>query len=89
MNNDNLIRMVNRIGSFFEAMPDRDEANRDLAQHVRRFWEPRMRQQLFEHIDEHDGEGISATVLTALGANRALFETAKPPEDHTVGGDAG
>jgi len=89
MNNDNLIRMVNRIGSFFEAMPDRDEANRDLAQHVRRFWEPRMRQQLFEHIDAHDGEGISATVLTALSANRALFETAKSPEDHTVGGDAG
>lgn len=89
MNNDNLIRMVNRIGSFFEAMPDRDEANRDLAQHVRRFWEPRMRQQLFEHIDEHDGEGVSPTVLTALSANRALFETAKPAVDQTVGGDAG
>jgi formate dehydrogenase subunit delta len=89
MNNDNLIRMVNRIGSFFEAMPDRDEANRDLAQHVRRFWEPRMRQQLFAHIDRQGGAGISATVLTALSANRALFETAKPPEDHTVGGDAG
>jgi len=89
MNNDNLIRMVNRIGTFFAAMPDRDEANRDLAQHVRRFWEPRMRQQLFAHIDQHGGEGINATVLTALSANRALFETANTPEDHTVGGDAG
>ena len=89
MNNDNLIRMVNRIGAFFAAMPDRDEAMRDLAQHVRRFWAPRMRTQLFQHIDGHGGEGINPTVLTALSANRALFETAKSPEDHTVGGDAG
>lgn len=89
MNNDNLIRMVNRIGSFFEAMPDRAEANRDLAQHVRKFWAPRMRVQLFEHIDEHGGEGISDTVLTALSAHRALFETDRPRVDQTVGGDAG
>jgi len=89
MNNDNLIRMVNRIGTFFAAMPDRDEANRDLALHVRRFWEPRMRQQLFAHIDQHGGAGINATVLTALGANRALFEAARPPADRHAGGDAG
>ena len=73
MNNDNLIRMVNRIGSFFEAMPDRDEANRDLAQHVRRFWEPRMRTQLFAHIDTHQGEGVDALVIDALQRHRALF----------------
>lgn len=89
MNNDNLIRMVNRIGTFFAAMPNREEANRDLAQHVRKFWEPRMREQLFAHIDEHGGEGISDTVLTALAANRGLFETARPQVDQTVGGDAG
>ena len=89
MNNDNLIRMVNRIGAFFAARPDREEAMRDLAQHVRRFWEPRMRKQLFAHIDEHGGEGISETVLTALAANRALFETSRPAVDQTVGGDAG
>jgi formate dehydrogenase subunit delta len=73
MNNDNLIRMVNRIGSFFAAMPNRDEAMHDIAQHVRRFWEPRMRQQLFEHIDTHHGEGIDALVMDALLRNRAMF----------------
>jgi len=73
MNNDNLIRMVNRIGAFFAAMPDRDEAMRDLAQHVRRFWEPRMRKQLFAHIDGHQAEGIDALVVAALQRHRALF----------------
>jgi len=73
MNNDNLIRMVNRIGAFFAAMPDRDEAMRDLAQHVRRFWAPRMRQQLFEHLDTKQGEGVDALVIAALQQHRALF----------------
>ena len=73
MNNDNLIRMVNRIGAFFAAMPDRDEAMRDLAQHVRRFWAPRMRQQLFEHLDTKQGEGVDALVIAALKQHRALF----------------
>jgi len=73
VNNDNLIRMVNRIGAFFAAMPDRDEAMRDLAQHVRRFWAPRMRQQLFEHLDTKQGEGVDALVIAALQQHRALF----------------
>ncbi|MEP6874223.1 MAG: formate dehydrogenase subunit delta [Burkholderiales bacterium] len=73
MNNDNLIRMVNRIGAFFAAMPDREEAMRDIAQHVRRFWEPRMRKQLFVHLDEQQGEGVDALVLAALRQHRALF----------------
>ena len=73
MNNDNLIRMVNRIGAFFAAMPDRDEAMRDLAQHVRRFWAPRMRQQLFEHLDTKQGEGVDELVIAALTQHRALF----------------
>ena len=31
MDADNLIRMANRIGEFFEAMPDRDEALNGIA----------------------------------------------------------
>jgi formate dehydrogenase subunit delta len=91
MNVDNLIRMVNRIGSFFAAMPNRDEAMHDIAQHVRRFWEPRMRQQLFEHIDEHQAEGIDPIVVDALKAHRAMFVIPSPlPVPATEGGgDAG
>jgi formate dehydrogenase subunit delta len=73
MDNGNLIRMVNRIGAFFAAMPDREEALRDIAMHVRRFWEPRMRSQLFEHLDKQHGEGLDAIVIEALQRHRTLF----------------
>ena len=46
MEHGNLIRMANRIGEFFEAMPERDEALQGIAEHIRRFWEPRMRGEL-------------------------------------------
>jgi formate dehydrogenase subunit delta len=45
-----LIRMANQIGSFFEAMPDAEQAARDVAAHLRRFWEPRMRTALLAHV---------------------------------------
>jgi formate dehydrogenase subunit delta len=51
MDADNLIRMANRIGDFFEAMPDADEAIEGVATHIRKFWDPRMRRQLVDAID--------------------------------------
>ena len=56
MNSSNLIRMANQIGTFFESQPDRDEALEGLAQHLQRFWEPRMRQE-FERILAAGGDG--------------------------------
>ena len=73
MNNDNLVRMVNRIGAFFVSMPDRQEALEGIVMHIQRFWEPRMRRQLLAHVDEHHGEGIDAVVLTALQRHRTLI----------------
>ena len=46
MNPDTLIKMANQIGAFFEAMPDREQAVKDIASHLRRTWDPRMRMQL-------------------------------------------
>ncbi|XQU69915.1 hypothetical protein OJJOAM_002646 [Cupriavidus sp. H18C1] len=48
MNLDNLVKMANQIGTFFAAMPDRDEALADIATHLRRFWAPPMRRALLE-----------------------------------------
>ena len=70
---DNLIRMANRIGTFFEAMPDRPQAIADIALHIQRFWEPRMRRQLLIHIDERHGDGIDAVVLVALQQHRGML----------------
>ncbi|RQR21294.1 formate dehydrogenase, partial [Burkholderia sp. Bp9143] len=46
MDNGHLIDMANQIGAFFESMPDREEALSGIAEHIRRFWEPRMRRAL-------------------------------------------
>lgn len=74
MQPDHLIRMVNQIGGFFEAMPDRNEATRDLAQHIKKFWAPRMRQALLGHIDrEGDGE-LNLLVKQALAQHRHLIQ---------------
>jgi formate dehydrogenase subunit delta len=72
-NTEHLIRMANSIGDFFSAMPDEAEARRDLATHIRRFWEPRMRRSIFEHIDQQQGDGLQAIVLQALQEHRAQF----------------
>ena len=73
MKNEHLVQMANSIGDFFAAMPDADEARADLATHIQRFWEPRMRRQLLTHVDERHGDGIDALVLTALQRHRALI----------------
>jgi formate dehydrogenase subunit delta len=70
MNTEHLVQMANSIGDFFAAMPDEDEARRDLAAHIRRYWEPRMRRGIFEHIDRARGEGLQAIVLQALQQHR-------------------
>ena len=77
MHTDNLVKMANQIGSFFEAMPDRTEALEDIAQHLKKFWEPRMRRALLEHIDANaqadEGSGLSAIVGEAVDTHRKLL----------------
>jgi len=71
MHIESLIRMANQIGSFFEAMPDRAEALDNAAQHIKRFWEPRMRRTLLAHIDSQ-GEGqLNGLIAEAVRRNRA------------------
>ena len=66
MNVDHLVTMANSIGSFFEAMPDRPEALEGIANHLRKFWAPRMRIALTDYWARDDGAGLSPLVLEAL-----------------------
>ena len=70
MNIHHLVTMANQIGSFFASYPDQEEASSEIANHLQRFWAPQMRRQLLEHIDQHDGEGLSAPVLAAIYQHR-------------------
>ena len=72
MDNDNLIRMANRIGLFFSAMPERTEALEGIATHIKRFWEPRMRRQILAHLDQ-GGLGLQDLVLEALRQHAAML----------------
>jgi formate dehydrogenase subunit delta len=73
---DNLIVMANRIGHFFEAQPDREEALAGIADHVKKFWEPRMRVQILAAVGTEAGAGLSDIVSAALTAHRAMLQPA-------------
>ena len=73
MNIDILIRMVNQIGAFFEAMPDRAEALQGIAQHLKSFWEPRMRRALLEHVDRGGQGDLSSMVAEAIRLHRQIL----------------
>ena len=69
MDIDNLVRMANRIGDFFVALPDAHEARAGIAGHLQRFWDPRVRRQIVAHVDQ-GGAGLSEVVREAIAANR-------------------
>ena len=72
----NLIVMANRIGDFFAAQPDRDEAMAGIADHIRKFWAPRMRSELLAAVGTEAGAGLREIVAAALVKHRALLEPA-------------
>ncbi|MGH6638812.1 MAG: formate dehydrogenase subunit delta [Polaromonas sp.] len=73
MHVDHLIRMANQIGSFFEAMPDRAQAVEDTAQHIKKFWEPRMRRELLAHVDSAGSAELNDMVAQALTRHRSVL----------------
>lgn len=69
-----LIRMANQIGAFFEAEPDQAEAAVAVANHLKRFWDPRMRAALLQYATERDSEGLSEIVCRTLSLHRSVLE---------------
>jgi len=66
---DNLIKMANQIGSFYDSLPDPEEASREISGHIKKFWAPRMRIQLLDFVEQEDGAGLSPIVLASIRAN--------------------
>ncbi|MFK0333507.1 formate dehydrogenase subunit delta [Rhizobium sp. NPDC090275] len=61
---DKLVYMANQIAGFFATQPEA-EAAQGVASHINKFWEPRMRRQLFE-IVERETDTLSPLVLRAV-----------------------
>ena len=66
---DRLVYMANQIGDFFQYQPNGDPAEA-IAAHIRKFWEPRMRRQIYAHLDA-GGEGLRPTSRRAIEIVRA------------------
>ncbi len=65
MNVERLVEMANDIGHFFSAEPDHAVAVAGIENHLRKFWEPRMRRQIIAHV-EAGGAGVEAPVVEAI-----------------------
>lgn len=81
MDIDNLVKMANQIGSFYDSLPDPDEASREISSHIKKFWAPRMRIQMLEYVEKEDGAGLSPIVLASIRAN---FEKLRPDASYFV-----
>jgi formate dehydrogenase subunit delta len=64
MSADRLIYMANQIGKFFQSQGP-DKAVPGIAEHIRKFWDPRMRKAIFAHLDA-GGADLDPSVREAL-----------------------
>lgn len=68
MDSSKLVRMANQIATFFSSKPHA-EGVAGTAEHINKFWEPRMRRELFEVLDG-GGEGLHPLVIEAASQIR-------------------
>lgn len=64
-----IIRMANQIATFFLSQPEETRAP-GVANHINKFWEPRMRRQFFDVIDAGGGELLPLVVEASKLVNR-------------------
>jgi formate dehydrogenase subunit delta len=65
MNAENLVRMANEIGAFFNSQGTPEQAVAGIADHLRRFWEPRMLSAIAAHV-QAGAAGLDANVARAV-----------------------
>lgn len=65
MSVESLVKMANDIGNFFASEPDDATAIAGIANHVRRYWEPRMRRQIYAHLAA-GGNGLNELARAAV-----------------------
>ena len=66
MSPDKLTYMANQIGKFFSSQGE-DKAAPLIADHLVKFWDPRMRKAIAAHLAE-GGSGLDPAVRTAVAS---------------------
>lgn len=59
-----MVHMANQIALFFASYP-REDAIGGVADHLRKFWEPRMRKQIIAYVAQ-GGAGLHELALEAV-----------------------
>jgi formate dehydrogenase subunit delta len=67
---DKLVYMANQISAFFKSQGT-EAAPAKIAEHIAKFWDPRMRKAIIAHIDAGGGAGLDP-------AARQAVETLRP-----------
>jgi formate dehydrogenase subunit delta len=73
---ERLVAMANDIGAFFASDPDRHTATSNVATHLTRFWDPRMRRQIVSHYLD-GGAGLDDIPRAAV----AMLANERPPRE--------
>ena len=60
-----LVTMANDIARYFVSEPDREAGVEAVADHLRKFWTPRMREQIVEYLAS-DGAGVDDLTRRAV-----------------------
>ncbi len=63
-----MVRMANQIAGFYHGYAE-DEARAEIADHINRFWEPRMRDEFLGYVAK-GGEGLAPVVMAAAAMIR-------------------
>jgi len=61
---DYLVTMANQIADFFVSEAGPDAAPKEIASHMTKFWDPRMRAQMIAHASA-GGAGLQPEALAA------------------------
>ena len=65
MTTQRLVQMANQVAGFFASYPEA-EAIDGTANHLKSFWDPRMRREIEAHLAEKAGSGLSHIAMEAV-----------------------
>ena len=66
MRAERLVTMANDIGHFFAAEPDKNVGAQSVANHIKRYWDPRMRREIVAYYKEKGGAGLDPIARSAV-----------------------
>ncbi len=71
---EKLVYMANQIGTFFRSQ-DGATVSEKIADHIMKFWDPRMRKAIVDHLDA-GGAGLDPAARQAVETLRVPATTA-------------